>query len=328
MLQPLASEIAVVGGRMLEKLKAIDIAAVKRLTELRKEQERLQGFVDKAREMKSGIDEEIFQRVVDDYHQRADALRAEAEPLKSEAREQFAVLRELLDEINGGLEDARAIKEEMEFRHKIGELTQKELAEAVSEAEATLAGREKELAAAEKLEKQFRNAFADEEDLEGSSAAPRATEGREQAEEHPADEDEADDEVASPDDSITDRTMIFNDAEDATAVMEAITQRPTDGTIQVPIGTLVEMNNGEPGQEHHLGALNYVGRSPDSHVCIDSPEVSREHALVAADVSGFVLRDLNSPNGTLVNDEKISEHPLVDGDRITIGGVELVFHAG
>jgi len=310
---------------MLQKLKSIDVAAVKRLIKLRKEQECLQGFINKACDLKSSIDEEIFERVVDDYRERASTLEAEAQPLKAEAREQYARLRDLLEEINAGLQEASAVKDEMEFRQRIGELSEKELNEAVGESEKTIANRSKELATAEKLKDQFRDAFGSEDELDAPSAAPPQQIAPElQSETAP---DEEDSTPATPDTSISeDRTEVFSP--DVTSVLDADDGPSTEGTILVPVGKLVRMDNGEPSSEYPLGALNYVGRSPQSHVCIDMPEVSREHALVAGGVGGFMIRDLDSPNGTFVNDQEVSEHQLVDGDRITIGGIELVFHSG
>ncbi len=39
----------------------------------------------------------------------------------------------------------------------------------------------------------------------------------------------------------------------------------------------------------------------------------------------YVLTDLGSTNGTIVNDEPVGEHVLADGDRITIGNTVLEF---
>jgi pSer/pThr/pTyr-binding forkhead associated (FHA) protein len=47
--------------------------------------------------------------------------------------------------------------------------------------------------------------------------------------------------------------------------------------------------------------------------------------MVMAGPDGFVLRDLESKCGTFVNDKRIEECSLNNGDRIRIGEVQLVF---
>src|SRR5207253_960393 len=44
-----------------------------------------------------------------------------------------------------------------------------------------------------------------------------------------------------------------------------------------------------------------VGRHGDNDLVLDSPTVSRHHALLAAEVGGFAVSDLHSSNGTYVN---------------------------
>ena len=60
---------------------------------------------------------------------------------------------------------------------------------------------------------------------------------------------------------------------------------------------------------------------------VDDPNVSRRHAEVRPQGSGFRVVDLSSTNGTRVNGEKVAERQLADGDRIEIGNVVLRFEA-
>jgi hypothetical protein len=96
-------------------------------------------------------------------------------------------------------------------------------------------------------------------------------------------------------------------------------------TIAVPPGALVEERSGAAPVTHRLGMLTTIGRTPDNQIVIPSREVSRKHAEILLGQSGYTLRDLGSPNGTFVNGKKVTEHPLKDGDRITLAGVTFVF---
>jgi Protein of unknown function (DUF3662)/FHA domain len=71
-----------------------------------------------------------------------------------------------------------------------------------------------------------------------------------------------------------------------------------------------------------------IGRLPECDVVVDDAGASRQHAEVRRTDDGFVLSDLGSTNGTLVNGSPIREHLLEDGDRITIGETVLEFQSG
>jgi hypothetical protein len=79
------------------------------------------------------------------------------------------------------------------------------------------------------------------------------------------------------------------------------------------------------GKEYTLGERAVIGRLQGSEVEIQDPGASRRHAEVRRDGGDFVLVDLGSTNGTLVNDRPVSQATLEDGDRITIGRTVLEF---
>jgi hypothetical protein len=82
------------------------------------------------------------------------------------------------------------------------------------------------------------------------------------------------------------------------------------------------------GREHRLAdEIMTIGRAVDNDIVVTSRRVSREHARVQREGSRLVLVDLGSTNGTFFNDERLlAPVELRDGDRVSIGDVELVFH--
>lgn len=71
-----------------------------------------------------------------------------------------------------------------------------------------------------------------------------------------------------------------------------------------------------------------LGRSPDCHVTIEDPLVSRKHARILIGAGGAVVEDLGSRNGIRVNGDVIKKPtPLKDRDRLRIGMQEFVFHS-
>jgi len=75
-------------------------------------------------------------------------------------------------------------------------------------------------------------------------------------------------------------------------------------------------------------AMVKIGRVPDNTVMIDNPAVSSHHARVFRDGDSFVLEDLQSTNGTFVNDNRVTRHTLANGDTIAVGKHRLVFERG
>ena len=68
-----------------------------------------------------------------------------------------------------------------------------------------------------------------------------------------------------------------------------------------------------------------IGRKPDNDIIIDNLAVSGHHARIDKTKDAFVLTDMQSTNGTFVNDKKVFSHSLKHGDKIHIGKHTFVF---
>lgn len=71
-----------------------------------------------------------------------------------------------------------------------------------------------------------------------------------------------------------------------------------------------------------------IGRDPQNDVVLDDRRVSRKHAEVRLRLGRYTLYDLQSTNGTYVNGRRVAEKVLDDGDKISVGGLEIVFRSG
>ncbi|HUU85852.1 MAG TPA: SpoIIE family protein phosphatase [Phycisphaerae bacterium] len=68
-----------------------------------------------------------------------------------------------------------------------------------------------------------------------------------------------------------------------------------------------------------------LGRDPSCEVSFDDPGTSRRHACIRPEGKGYVVEDLGSKNGTLVNDVTCTTVRLRDGDEIMLGSVRVLF---
>ena len=77
---------------------------------------------------------------------------------------------------------------------------------------------------------------------------------------------------------------------------------------------------------HPLGTLPAViGRDAGCDIPIDDPSASRRHARFSPTPAGYLVEDLGSKNGTLVNDKPHASHLLKDGDRVLIGSAMALY---
>ncbi|MBF0162265.1 MAG: FHA domain-containing protein [Magnetococcales bacterium] len=68
-----------------------------------------------------------------------------------------------------------------------------------------------------------------------------------------------------------------------------------------------------------------IGRTPNNDIPIENLAVSRRHAEIVRVGGTFLLRDLNSSNGTFINGVRVTEQTLRDGDTVLVGKHTLLF---
>lgn len=76
-------------------------------------------------------------------------------------------------------------------------------------------------------------------------------------------------------------------------------------------------------QKHHWT----LGRAPEQSICLSNMSVSGQHATLIYDEGRWAIRDEQSRNHVKVNGKVEQLCPLVDGDVVTLGNVDLVFRA-
>jgi hypothetical protein len=89
---------------------------------------------------------------------------------------------------------------------------------------------------------------------------------------------------------------------------------------------LAVIGGNDRGRQYPLEqADTSIGRGLENDVVLADISVSRKHTLVCFEAGRFVVRDLGSGNGTLVNGQRVHTHLLRDGDQIELGNTLIRF---
>lgn len=96
------------------------------------------------------------------------------------------------------------------------------------------------------------------------------------------------------------------------AIEAVVDERAQALALQRPDGTRVALSDGLT-----------IGRADDNGVVVRDPRVSRRHASIVADGTGWSVEDLGSSNGTFVDGAQIRRARLDRGQILTVGDTSL-----
>lgn len=83
------------------------------------------------------------------------------------------------------------------------------------------------------------------------------------------------------------------------------------------------------GRRHVLGEQSvHIGRGGENTIVLENDSVSRQHARVDKRGHHYFVTDLNSTNGTYVNDDLVSDYQMRRGDQLKIGDTIVKFLSG
>lgn len=107
---------------------------------------------------------------------------------------------------------------------------------------------------------------------------------------------------------------------------------PGEGTkdlISLRKCVLAVIEGPSPKVKYELGKKKIIraGKKNTNEIVINDKTVSRHHLEIEATSDSYLLRDLNSTNGTFINDMKVKEAFLSPGDVIQLGNTKLEYQA-
>jgi hypothetical protein len=92
------------------------------------------------------------------------------------------------------------------------------------------------------------------------------------------------------------------------------------------MGMLVVRSGPRAGQTFNLGEVTNIGRDAQrNEISLEDTSMSRENTRIKLEGGQFVIYDLASTNGTLVNGEKVLKQVLANGDAVQIGDTHFAF---
>jgi len=98
---------------------------------------------------------------------------------------------------------------------------------------------------------------------------------------------------------------------------------------ELPDGMMVMLRvieGAEPGRGYPLESMPVtLGRDQMCDVSITDTRMSRQHSMIMYYQPDFYIKDLGSTNGTFVNDKRIKQASIKNGDRIKVGSTTLEF---
>ena len=137
----------------------------------------------------------------------------------------------------------------------------------------------------------------------------------------------------------TPRAMAMDDS-DRTIIERRVVEAPDDATVIIrggrrgatgPLAYLVERSGVRAGKVHMLKTETNIGRGADNDITLADESVSRHHARIRWESGKFTYWDLASANFSFLvaadgtRARILEPRELVDGDKIDLGDVRVVF---
>jgi hypothetical protein len=117
-------------------------------------------------------------------------------------------------------------------------------------------------------------------------------------------------------------------APDATGMYSASALGSVDVAHRAPRLVVERAPGHEPGMIYDLDGDIVLGRGERAEIRLEDPFASSRHARVYEQGNIVVIEDLDSTNGTYLNEELLqTPRPLHPGDRVRIGESEFAFEA-
>jgi pSer/pThr/pTyr-binding forkhead associated (FHA) protein len=303
----------------------INQALLEEATKIKQERLLVRERIAKIEAKKNEVSPTVYQKVKLDYQQKLNQVTEQLLEKKTDIDRELSTLYETRTKVSENLEQHKETLAELKFRSDLGEYSDKEFGELSNSEGDKITKFEKILSAVNSNIERYESIFADEEDMLDSNIEPSVKKKKTKAEKNiqpPGLIEDAEYELDAEEKDY------FSPETEEEAPVDP--EQSTDVTKKTSLGQLGEprvivIEGEQTGHEYKLKKETTIGRANTNMIVLKDGKVSRQHAIIKQTGNEFVLLDLNSSNGVLVNHEKVKEHVLGDGDQIQIGDHVMQF---
>lgn len=276
----------------------------------------LKDRLKKVEEGKSKVSASVYDRVRSDYRAQLQETTDQLLQKKNDIDRELATLYETRRKVSDNLKKHKEDLEELEFRKSLGELDNEQYLIQSRDISGKISKFEQIVTAVSHNIAQYESLFADDSqwsaDMEEAPAVNEPTPRPKKAI-----KEDSDYMVGS-----SPSGYFSPDAEHETDVEEMDDAQPTalsDETGKSGPARLVIVRGTNVGTEYVITKEASIGRSSSNDVILKEAKVSRQHAIIKRHGNEYMIYDLQSSNGVIVNNERVTEFVLSDGDKIQIG---------
>ncbi|MBK8284598.1 MAG: FHA domain-containing protein [Ahniella sp.] len=148
-------------------LAAVNLSPVDGLAALREKLLEIETRLEQMDNMAGSVSNEVLARVKADYEAKRDGVIGQARPLYEQVMEEYQKLKSVLGDLEQTEKRARLAREEIDFRHKLGEFDSAELKQRLAGIDAEVGDAESVLADVKAMRERFIAAVGDESELDG-----------------------------------------------------------------------------------------------------------------------------------------------------------------
>lgn len=319
---------------MVEKKKpeaeAIEFPLNQRLltesAKIKEERKVIKGRIDKIEAARGQVSDSVYQRVKSDYVDQLNDNTNQLLEKKQDIDRELATLYEAKKKVEINVATHSEQLEEIKFRHNLGEHNDEKFHKLADEENEKLGKFEKILAAVESNIKQYESLFEGEGEL---GAEPKeAPEPLPPPPPPPAEPEKEAPLSAEEEYQVGGEEGYFGHVTEDVPAEKAreITSKDIIAPPEAPAAAKLTIVEGDgKGEVYNIIEEIAIGRASSNDIVLKEAKVSRQHASVKKQGKEYLIEDLHSSNGVFVNDEKVKEHALNDGDLVRIGDFILQF---
>jgi len=265
----------------------------------------------------------VYERVRADYEEKLKEATEGVLEKKHAIDRELVTLYETQKKITSQLDTHRHTLEEIKFRNVLGEFTEEEYQRKAKEEQEKISKFETILSSVNTNIGRYEELFHEEVELLSLEEGITAEE-----EEIPAEKPISEEylEGAEAHDYFTGGEVTAELDEERLTHKEARGKQAKKPAV-AHYARVVIISGDDAGATYPIKDAITFGRAESNTVVLRDAKASRQHAKIVQRDEEYVLIDLNSSNGTFVNNERIEEYVLTNNDEFEIGNTVLQFQS-